>query len=181
MIIRILRVMLIGPTLCLAAEQFTLVDNDNGESTAPVTFTNGAQLAIGPKVYTLKMSDDNITQTEARMRSIIIPTVEFREAAIPDVINFLIEMGKGGIDTPRLNVVLNDNEPLFPPGNKTITLQLSRVSLYDTLRIICDKINMDFHIDEAGIIKVTPKETEDTCGQQAGPGYPSQGAGSPDP
>ena len=160
MIIRILSVMLIGPTLCLAAEQFTLVDNDSGEATAPITFTNGAQVAIGPKDYTLKMSEDKITQTEAWMRSIIIPAVEFREAAIPDVINFLIVAGQGGIDAPRLNMVLNDNKPLRPPETQTITLQLSRVSLYDTLRLVCDQGGMGFHIDEAGIIHVMPKEIE---------------------
>ena len=160
MIIRILSIMLIFPTLCLSAEQFSLVENDSGETTAPITFTNGAQVTIGPKVYTLKMSEDKITQTESRMRTIILPAVEFREAAIPDVINFLVEMGKGGINVPRINIVLNNNEPSRPSAITTISLQLSQVSLYDTLRIVCDKGDMAFHIDESGIIQVMPKETE---------------------
>ena len=145
----------------MAAERFFLIENTSGETTAPITFTNGEQVAIGSYSYTLKMSDDIVTQTETRMRNIIIPAIEFREAAIPDVVNYLIAAAQGGIDAPRLNMVLNDNEPSsFPPHTETITLQLSRVSLYDTLRIVCEKSNMLFHIDEAGIIQVTPKETE---------------------
>ena len=160
MIIRILSIMLICPTLCLSAEQFSLVENDSGETTAPITFTNGAQVTIGPKVYTLKMSEDKITQTESRMRTIIIPAVEFREAAIPDIINFLIETSISGINVSRINIVLNKHEPARPSAIKTISLQLSQVSLYDTLRIVCDESDMAFHIDESGIVQVTPKKTE---------------------
>ena len=179
---RILGVMLICPTLCMAAERFFLVENTSGETTAPIVFTNGAQVAIGPNNYTLKMSDDIVTQTEARMRNIIIPAVEFREAAIPDVINYLIAAAQGEMDAPRLNMVLNDYEPSSrPPNAGTITLQLSRVSLYDTLRIVCEKSDMEFHIDDSGIIQVTPRDPKIQRGQQGGPGYPPQGVGSPDP
>ena len=144
----------------MAAERFFLIENNSGDTTTPIAFTNGAQVTIGPNTYTLRISDDIVTQTESLMRKVIIPSIEFREAAIPDVINFLTTASQGGIDQPRLNMVLNIEPPPPSAGTKTITLQLSRVSLYDALKTVCEKSDMAFQVDESGIIQITPREPE---------------------
>jgi len=95
-------------TQCFSAQRFFLTDNDTLATTSTIEFTNGAQIALGPKTYTLSMSDDKATETEAFMRKVIIPSIEFRQAAVPDVVNFLLESSRGGFAEPRLNMVLQE-------------------------------------------------------------------------
>ena len=156
-------------TIVVVADQsFYLVKDTTQEVIGPLTFTNGAPVQIGDSVFRIRQSDDKATETESYMRRIIIPSLEFRYAALADVLNFLLHSGRGGINEPRLNIVTDNNESSLDTQPKIISLDLSDVSLYDALQIVCDKTDMEFTIDINGIVHVS-KKSVDEDGQHAPP------------
>ena len=73
------------------AETWTLRDERTGEVFGPVTPTDGAEVEVGGRTLTLQRAQTKRDETEARLKRIIIPAVEFRQAHVTDVLNFLVE------------------------------------------------------------------------------------------
>ena len=91
----------------LRAETWILRDARTGEFSGPFTPSNGAVVALGGRDFSLQISQTARDRAEARLRSIIIPAVEFRGAAVADVVNFLIEAGiAADPDREGINMVL---------------------------------------------------------------------------
>ena len=156
-------------TFAVVADQsFYLVNDNTQEEIGPLTFTNDAPVKIGESIYRIHQSNDKATETEAYMRRVIIPSLEFRYASLTDVLNFLLYSGRGGINEPRLNIVSDNNDSSIDTNPKIISLDLSGVSLYDALEIVCEKTDMEFTIDVNGIVRVRNK-SENSDGQHAPP------------
>ena len=70
----------------LRAETWILRDARTGEFSGPFTPSNGAVVALGGRDFSLQVSQTARDRAEARLRSIIIPAMEFRGAAVADVV-----------------------------------------------------------------------------------------------
>lgn len=73
------------------AETWTLRDERTGEEFGPIYPSNGAEVEVGGRRLTLHRSQTKRDVTEARLKRIIIPAAEFRQAQLTDVLHFLVE------------------------------------------------------------------------------------------
>ena len=129
---------------------------------------------------------------EQKMRSIIIPSIEFRQANAIDILNFLVE-ATTAIDPDKISIGLVDtNTPYYtyevedgvPLELHPLTLEYRRVSMYDAIDQITRECGLTYRIENGTINFYTSdgkRIIRKKHVEQAGPGYPSQGAGSPDP
>jgi len=160
------------------AETWTLTDEETGEVFGPLAPRSGAVVNVGDRTLTLKVSNTKKDRTEARLKSIIIPNVEFRQANVKDVLNFLVEVsiaedpeGEGtsivlsqisGAPLPTQSKPSVDGGWGFEaaewgePGG--VTLNLRRVSIYDTISIIAETAGLEWRVDESGVVIVKKKD-----------------------
>lgn len=73
------------------AETWTLRDEETGEGFGPISPSNGAVILVGDRTLTLQVSRTARDKTMEQLKRIIIPAVEFRQASVKDVLNFLVE------------------------------------------------------------------------------------------
>ncbi len=73
------------------AEVWTLHDEQTGEVFGPLAPSNGARVSVDDRVLTLQVSQTKRDRTVAQLKELIIPTIEFRQANVADVLNFLVE------------------------------------------------------------------------------------------
>ena len=73
------------------AETWTLRDGQTGEVFGPISPSNGAEVAVGGRTLTLQVSQTKRDKTVDRLKRIVIPAAEFRQAPVTDVLNFLVE------------------------------------------------------------------------------------------
>ncbi|MCO5069376.1 MAG: hypothetical protein M9910_11960 [Kiritimatiellae bacterium] len=150
----------------VGAEEFMLSDPDTGREYGPFTYSNGAPVLVDNRTYTLTRTRTAATAIEEKMRQIIIPAIEFRQANITDILMFLTEASVGYIDEPSVNIVplglctdaggnpVTNALPIETTGNEhpdqpnqasavpLVTLNLRRVSLYDALSIVCEMVGL---------------------------------------
>ena len=138
------------------------------------------------------------TSIEKKMKAIIIPAIEFRQANAIDVLNFLVDVTTGHGPEPDVigfghlstnipptreyyTFELEDGTPLeFHP----LTLNYEQISMFDAIDRITKMVGITYRIEKNtpvffthdGKSIIRKKHVE-----QAGPGYPPQGVGSPDP
>ena len=129
---------------------------------------------------------------EQKMRSIIIPSIEFRQANAIDILNFLVE-ATTAIDPDKISIGLVDtNTPYYtyevedgvPLELHPLTLEYRRVSMYDAIDQITRECGLTYRIENGTINFYTSdgkRIIRKKHVEQAGPGYPPQGVGSPDP
>ena len=136
----------------------------------------GAGPLGGPRVSTTVSGSRKL---EKRMQEIVIPSIEFRQANIVDVVDFLVEASiAGDADAHGVNIILNLKLPNENPAAQgegdegfegmvdapldqggalisTITLNLRRVSLLDAIRYITEVAGLKYRIEENAVI-ITP-------------------------
>ena len=129
---------------------------------------------------------------ERKMKAIIIPSIEFRQANAIDILNFLVE-ATTSIDPDKISIGLVDtNTPYYtyevedgvPLELHPLTLEYSRVSMYDAIDQITGECGLTYRIENGTINFYTSdgkRIIRKKHVEQAGPGYPPQGVGSPDP
>jgi hypothetical protein len=136
------------------------------------------------------------TGIEQKMREIIIPHIEFREANPIDVLQYLHEASSAADpDIPSLGLLST-----YPPATRVyytyevedgsplelhpLTLEYRRISLADAFERISKELGLTYRIENNAPLFFTQNgkriiRTKHV--EQAGPGYPPQGVGSPDP
>ena len=129
---------------------------------------------------------------ERKMKAIIIPSIEFRQANAIDILNFLVE-ATTAIDPDKISISLVDtNTPYYtyevedgvPLELHPLTLEYRRVSMYDAIDQITSECGLTYRIENGTINFYTSdgkRIIRKKHVEQAGPGYPPQGVGSPDP
>lgn len=165
------------------AEEFMLTDPATGQDLGPFTYANGSAVSLDGRTYTLTRVQTAAAAIEEKMRRIIIPTIEFRQAMLSDVLAFLVEATRECTGDPGVNMVLLglshtmdippasdialsdlfdetfDENPRPPPRPTStephITLTLRQVSLYDALHIVCQAAELAFIIDETGVVFIS--------------------------
>ncbi len=183
------RLLWITASLCLCvaafAETWTLTDEKTGEVFGPVSPAEGVTIEVGNRTLVLQVSQTKKDQTEARLKRIIIPALEFRNANVGDVVQFLMEASLAADPENRgVNIVLSslENAPSAATSpqmdewgfggegwgdmpsmgdsapHESITLSLRRVSQYDAISIIAEVAHLDWRIDESGIVMIKKKD-----------------------
>ena len=145
------------------AESWMLRDVKTAEAFGPLSPANGATVIVGDRTLVLQISRTKRDQTEALLKRIIIPSIEFRQANLKDVISFLNEASLAA-DPERegVNMVLSqaDNAPLPTASEssadtgRTITLNLRRVTVYDALACVAEVAGVKWEITEGGVVIV---------------------------
>ncbi len=94
-----------------------------------------------------------IQQMETRLKDIMIPSLDFRDAAIEDVLLFLAEASRrndAGQDVDFLLVGMQ-----FATGDSDITISIRDMSLYDALQFVVEMASLKFVV-KPNIISVMP-------------------------
>ena len=138
------------------------------------------------------------TNIEQRMRTIIIPSLDIRQANAIEVLTFLVDAASaikpanssiGLINTNKPSTKehstytyqLDDGTPLeLPP----ITLTHTRITMYDAATLICKEVGLTFRAENGSINFFTldgKRIIRKKHVEQAVPAYPPQGVGSAEP
>lgn len=94
---------------------------------------------------------------EARLKSIMIPSLDFRNANIEDVVAFLSETCRR-LDPPGVNILLigmNRVQDVGIAGDSSITISIRDMSLYDALSFITEMAELKFEV-QPRVVAVMP-------------------------
>ena len=94
---------------------------------------------------------------EQKMRSLMLPKVEFREASITDVVTFLNDTSRE-LDPAKKGVNFVLKLPAGQTGENApkITLNLRQVPLYDLLRYTTDIAGLSFRAEQNAVVIAPP-------------------------
>ena len=101
-----------------------------------------------------KRPEDELRQ---KMESIRIPEIQFREANIKDVVEFLVEASRAADKSTQdelargVNIILNIGED----AEKTVSFQARYVTLLDAIKIITEVANLKYRI-EKNVVMIIP-------------------------
>lgn len=79
------------PRCAFTANDFMLTDPVTGETFGPFAYSNNAPVRVADRDLVLTRSHSAAAAMEEKMRRIIIPNIEFRQAALADVLRFLVD------------------------------------------------------------------------------------------
>ena len=137
------------------AGSFVLVDNHSDTAYGPFDYEDQNTILIGDANLTLKIVDKPETKLERIAKEIIIPNVEFQQAHIADILQFLreasIQCCPGGTN---VNIVLNVTAPetVGREATNKATLALRNVSLYDALRYTTEVLGLKIRYDDSAAV-----------------------------
>ena len=137
------------------AGSFVMVDDQNDTAYGPFDYEDQNTILIGDAKLTLKIVDKPETKLERLAKEIIIPNVEFRQAHIADILQFLreasIQCCPGGTN---VNIVLNVTAPetVGREATNKATLALRNVSLYDALRYTTEVLGLKIRYDDSAAV-----------------------------
>jgi general secretion pathway protein D len=117
--------------------------------------------AIGAAVPDVKDPKDIAAeQMEARLKDIVIPTLDFRDANIKDVVLYLteacrrIDQSGGGVNIILLGLDSSDELGGGDLGNN-ITISIRNMNLYDALQYIVEMASLKFQL-ESNVVTIMP-------------------------
>ena len=89
-----------------------------------------------------------------KLEAIVLPSVEFREAHIKDVLNFLVDAAReSDPDKTGVNIVLLDAE-----NDARVTLSLRKISLHNVLKYVSELAGLSLDIEEQAVVLRKPKQ-----------------------
>lgn len=167
------------------ADDFHLTDA-TGKKYGPFEFKQGTTLSIAGKEYTITKVLTKEQKILEKMKTIIIPEIEFRQANVHDAIAFLqsqsaefdrtSERRQRGVSfvfnpgspsaTPTVSAHTVEADPWgAPPVAKRkrpevplITFSARDISLLEVINIVCKVSNQQWTIQD-GVVMVEPKKT----------------------
>lgn len=98
----------------------------------------------------LQQLQDVRAAADAPLKQMIVPKLEFREAALPDVLKYLQEISAGlAADKKPVSFVLQ-----LPPGTSTpaVTLNLHNVPMLDVIRFVTAVTGLAFKVDPYAVV-----------------------------
>jgi len=139
---------------CGQTDRFSLVDRNTKQEFGPFAFRDGATVRVNNRDYALRKLPSRGQVLETRLRDRIIPSVEFREADVRDVVQFLNEIQVQDMDAMWANPLIKINVDL-PPGKADtipkVTMHARMLSEYDALRVIAEMTGLSLVIDNGSI------------------------------
>jgi hypothetical protein len=165
------------------SEQFELTDEESAHTYGPFEYTNGVTVSLDGRLLTLKRVQTKADVLTEKMKKIMIPSIEFRNANVTDVVNFLVDASAAGDpDGVGTSILLSrviplkdeqstndhfsapffspedENAPAPQPESRGITLNLRRISLYDALHIITEAAGLTFKVHDRGVVILNEKK-----------------------
>ncbi len=144
-------------TVVLAGDSIKLRDEKTDAEYGPVKIDNGAKIKVGETTLVVTVIKQTVAQKalEQKLKKIVIPEMNFRQANVQNALAFL--RGKARELDPEKNGV--NILSVFPAGDSSaqlgLTLELRNVSLYDALRYCCDASGITMRIDDNAVV-LTP-------------------------
>lgn len=141
-------------------EQFELVHEESGRAFGPFEFRDGETLAIGSAAFTLRIREAAALSIRERLEQVTIPQIEFRQAAISDVIAFLreasVQFSRAKNEQDRgVNIVL-DLQGRTELDAPTITFSARHLSLREVLEAVTGISGFQYEVRPNWIL-VRPK------------------------
>lgn len=130
------------------AEGFSLKDNPTGKVYGPFHFKDGAKLQVGNAKLTIVKSDPTQDKIVAMLKAVKIPRIEFRKAAVPEVVQFLTHAAKG----QDISIVLGHGATKAEP----IAFSVRNTTLYQALGILCDVAGLKWQVRN-GVVMIDIK------------------------
>ncbi len=81
---------------------------------------------------------------EDKLRDSIVKKLDFRDAALRDVVAFLSQ-----VSGDEFNILIKADDASMPP---TVTMSLANVPLYDVLRYVCEVTESELRVDEHAVV-----------------------------
>jgi hypothetical protein len=135
-----------------ATDRFALIDRDTRDEHGPFLLRTGSPVRIGEKTYSVKRLASRDAVLTDRMKSYIIPEIDFRDAHIQDVVEFCREPGivwdaHDAVVNPRMDVILvvpKDRVESIP----RVTFSARLLSLYKAMEIMAELTGLEFAIED---------------------------------
>jgi len=159
------------------ADQFYLIDA-SGSKQGPYNVTQGEKIIIAGKAFTVSLPDTARQQTLSKMKQRVIDEIEFREATLPDILDFLQHQSMGDYSMPEyqrwlsigLSLPASTNlspkvidDPFgagpYPFKGYEITFSARYMSIYDVVSSICQLAGLEWHVDDNGVLIIKKKES----------------------
>lgn len=125
----------------------------------------------GTRAQNLADQDNASQSVEAKLKTIVIPKVQFKDTALKDVLNFLrqksVELDRAEKDPAKRGVNL-----VLRPGGKPdvidtpITLNLTNVPLGDAFRYTADLGGLDYRVNGPSVV-IQPKSDKPVVEENA--------------
>jgi len=165
-----------------AAEEFYFVSK-SGRKHGPFTLADGATVVLEGRSYRLQRvaggaSTEDAARRQkvtAKLKRIVIPQVDFRQAHVSDVVEFLRKASvERDPEKTGVNIVLKIG-PRPPPKGlddpfseardwlnnpPLITFTARQLSLYDTLQLIGQVSNLEIRIMSWGVLVTRPERSK---------------------
>ena len=112
-------------------------------------------ISLSEETDTAKSADDiAIENMTAKLKSIVIPSLDFRDANIQDVVTFLVETSRrSGADQEGINIILlGMGDSMDSAG---ITISIRDMSLFETLQYIVEMASLKFEVN-SNVVSVMP-------------------------
>ena len=143
----------------LHAGEFFLKDKKSGRTLGPYEYRNGGEVKIGDHVFTLIVKADSAGQVSVKekLEKIIIPEIDFRNAALVDVLDFLAAASVeydtlSKEDMKGVNIVVNlDDEVKIKP----VTFQARNISMLEVFNILKVMANISYRVQSNTMIVVS--------------------------
>jgi len=140
------------------ADSFYLKEDGTDRVHGPFPFENGAKVRLGEATFTVVRKVTVKMTLPQKLRSTIIPKLDFRDAGIGDVVDFLRQ---ASIDysPPAEEMHKGVNLILLLKGRPEpkVTFQAHEISLGDALEAVVSVTEMTKRID-ANVIYIEPQE-----------------------
>lgn len=164
-------------TATCCGETFTLTNPRSDEVFGPFSVTNQAEVLVAGQTYVLELQQTPVELLTEKLNRIVIPSIEFRCAALQDAVNFLVESSiAADPDGVGVNMILKPptqqkqaaqpEDPFsgnwaFPSfDTPTITLNLRQVPLLEAVSIVAKVAGYEYHIDEHGVVVLSRKDSD---------------------
>ncbi len=143
------------------AGSFFLIDHEQDAVAGPFEYKDGTRLRLNDREFSLKISEGPIMPSETAAKAIVIPNIEFREAHISDIVQFLREASIACCpEGTNVNLVVqvSDTNTVGRGASRRVTLTMRNISLYDTLKYATEPLGLTIRFDERAIV-ITESES----------------------
>ena len=140
-----------------------LVDEASGARHGPFEFRSGAKIELGGKTYVLTQLRQAVSGTslEQRLKTVVIPKIDFRQANVVDVLDFLrdasVQFSPEDVPPEQrgVNMVLN-LRGVAPASLPKITFAAKQLSLYEALKVVTQIADLRHRV-AGSVIMIEPR------------------------
>ena len=152
------------------ADEFHLTDS-SGKKHGPFEFKQGEKLSVGGQVFTISKVLTDEQRVIERIKAIVIPKIDFRQANLHDVVDFLQKASvendnkkrgvnmilKLGNPSPSPQVADPFADPFATAGQDEdegilVTFTAEKISLYEAVKIVCHVAGLKWSIEDSVLV-----------------------------